>query len=317
MKTIKITALVGLAATAGLTAWTPAACAFDAGKPAAQNAIEPAAAFTLPIYLDSDRLADLQSAWRARPGFNEAAVPVVDKTTQVEVINAVINTDEIVRARPKVEKAVAVPPLQPAVAQPAAVDVIHAQLQAEEAAMQSAQVAITRAERVSRETASVRERAEELSRRFLVAASGGTTITAPLDPKIDFSARTSLGGPAPAETPAAVAPAVLVSADTDAVIDTEVPAASVAEPVPSVEAEVQSAAVTDAPVEKAVAKPKPTKRTAAARAPVKPAKPAATVAAVAEPAAPEKPAVENSGIPTEFSAFGWNSQPNGERFGAQ
>lgn len=206
----------------------------------------------------------------------------------------------------------------------------------DEAAMQTARAALTRAEQVSREAAVVRERAEELSRRFgaepaadagsapAAAEAAAPTETASIEP-----------GAAPPEAPLPPPAHVLPPGDDPMARQAET---SASEPGPSEPG--QDEASQSQPVEVPAKKPAMKKKTAAvdgapvieemATKPFKPAKPAKrgndaaaaheiTQATNAKPSAPGLVVFEDSPttpesdpskmMPTELRSMGWNAQP--------
>lgn len=187
---------------------------------------------------------------------------------------------------------------------------------AEAAAIENARRTLTRAEEIDREAAAVRERAEELSRRF---AAEQAEAAAPIDAaaaSASISTSAADGETVPAET---------ASID-DGSTDREAPVAQLVPVSASDEAIVQPAAVAapaavatrnsndDAPViEDMATKPvRLAKRVSgtSSRASVQTtasAAPLVTGLMVVDPTAP-KPQTSIM-MPTELRAFGWSSQP--------
>jgi hypothetical protein len=175
------------------------------------------------------------------------------------------------------------------------------------AVLETSRAAISRAEQLSRDTASVRSRAEELSRRFTVDPNASSDPPAAAQPAPTETA--SIVEDTNASPPASGQ----VLAPTDGEF-TQVE--------PAVEAPVKKqAAVADAPVieDMAAVPPMGVTRTptppsvrqaaqaAARRASVTPVKAVAPVKAAASDAS-TKPD-ESPMMPTEIRSFGWNAQP--------
>jgi hypothetical protein len=171
---------------------------------------------------------------------------------------------------------------------------------APDAALDTAQQAMTRAEQASREAAAVRARAEELSRRFGAGGAESAADMAPTDavaPTATASINTD-ANPADAAQPAVEQ--VLAPADEHAAPDTA------------------AAAKNDAPVIEDMAT-KPAKPTKAAKRNIPSAPQRQAVQAAAQNAPPAKkfltvdpaapPPEPDPMLPSEIRAFGWNAQP--------
>ncbi|CAN1724377.1 conserved exported protein of unknown function [Hyphomicrobium sp. 1Nfss2.1] len=198
----------------------------------------------------------------------------------------------------------------------------------EDTTIDKARATLSRAEQMSVTAAAVRDRAEELSRRFAAEAETAAAAAAATRAADEVVATVTPAATAPAETGSAtgVPAAAAADADTEARV-TQVSAqidppatASIAAPVsmlggpPIVDEPTANSA---APViEEMAAKPaKAAKRAAAAtRAPAeaRPATPKAStresysLAVSTNPTQPD----QNIMMPTELRAFGWGSQPN-------
>ncbi len=165
----------------------------------------------------------------------------------------------------------------------------------EGSALETASDALTRAEKVSIEAVSVRERAEELSRRFgaeaaetKTAAPGAPTETASIDKD---------GGAADATPP--VIEHELAPASDEATVIGEAPAT----PMRKAAAMTDDAPVIEDMATKPVARAKssaPARQAAAGRKPL-------AVRTVVD-TGPPKPQ-ETTLIPTELRALGWSAQP--------
>ena len=196
-----------------------------------------------------------------------------------------------------------------------------------------ARAALSRAEQISLTAAAVRDRAEELSRRFAVEPETPSTAAAATPAADDVIATVAPAEAAPAET-GSVAPASAPSDVAVAVGEPEAQLMQVSAPVtPSATASI------DAPVSMLGGPPIEDEPTASAAAPVienlatKPAGKTAkrTLATAtrapvdARPAAPKPPPRESYSLaisasptqpdqhimmPTELRAFGWGSQPD-------
>lgn len=256
----------------------PAAGAAEFGQPSAP-APDITPAISLPMFLDSARLPDLQAAWRTRFGGDIAvAAPVAAPSSDPEA-----------------------------------------------GTISEARQTLTRAEQVTIEAAAVRERAEELSRRFAVGAPGEAPAS---EPAIAQDASTgapvtetaSIGSDA---VPGEASPAGIqqVSVSTDAAPASDMTPASMLGG-PKVE---KGAADDAAPVIEDMAKPQA--QPVAKRVPVNPPAPRAVQSAAAsepptlfgifsswgsseEEPAPKSHETENDPMmPTEIRSFGWNAQP--------
>jgi hypothetical protein len=182
---------------------------------------------------------------------------------------------------------------------------------------------LTRAEQVTIEAAAVRERAEELSRRFAVGSPGEAPAGEPA-PAVSTEAppveTASIGTDA---APGEAAPAGIqqVSVSTDTAPASEITPASMLGG-PKVEA---AAAVDAAPVIEDMATPQA--QPLAKRGPIKPPAPRVVKSAAVsepptlfgifsswgsseeEPAAKSHEAENDPMMPTEIRSFGWNAQP--------
>jgi hypothetical protein len=171
---------------------------------------------------------------------------------------------------------------------------------ADTAILDASRDAISRAEQVSREAASVRSRAEELSRRF--TADPNATSDPPAAEQ-----------PAPTETAAIGQDANAAPASNDQVMAPAGGEFKAVEPAAEIPVKKQAAAAADAPVieDMATVPPMGVTRTPTAPSLRPAAQSAARRAYVAKPAAANaatKPDEEPM-MPTALRAFGWASQP--------
>ncbi|MFA5899535.1 MAG: hypothetical protein WC829_10525 [Hyphomicrobium sp.] len=179
--------------------------------------------------------------------------------------------------------------------------------EAEAAAIEDARRALTRAEEIDREAAAVRERAEELSRRFgAEPASATNSDTASAPSGVSATIETAAIDAAPANGEAPVAELVSVSATVDDMAPSPEPAGS---------SVVETSQADNAPViEEMATKPaRVAKRvvgSSGSRTSLQTASNSGPMSGeflVVDPAAPQPQST--SMMPTELRAFGWSSQP--------
>ncbi|MCZ7594887.1 MAG: hypothetical protein M5U16_08190 [Hyphomicrobium sp.] len=171
--------------------------------------------------------------------------------------------------------------------------------------LQAARATLSRAEQLDREAAAVRERAEELSRRF--GAEGGDNGTTNAPASAAPAETASIGSSNAADAAAPVTEQVLAPAGDEAAMVDQAP-------VPANPVAKASAATDDAPVIEDMAT-KPAKRAKSEPAPAgravqsaaRKAAPVVSDFLNVDPAAP-KPEADPM-MPTELRAFGWNAQP--------
>jgi hypothetical protein len=226
--------------------------------------------FSLPAFLDGARLPDLQEAWRAHFGAVEAPAAAAAADAAAPIAGPESSSSSGPDA----------------------------------AALQAADAAVARAEEAGREAATVRERAEELSRRF----DAGTTEAAA--PSIDSSV-------VPTETAATGASSGTGDTPDPAAEQAPTPpaqeSAAVEQPAPP-PAKNAASDNNDAPVIEEMAR-KPAKRVKRAAAPQQ--QTAQTAAHKTPPAATDLPKVDPEAskpesdpmLPDQLRAFGWNAQP--------
>ncbi|KAB2939358.1 MAG: hypothetical protein K8F92_16200 [Hyphomicrobium sp.] len=190
----------------------------------------------------------------------------------------------------------AAPSVEPAAAPAAPTD---------DANLEAARQTLSRAEQLDREAAAVRERAEELSRRFGADASDTAPSNSPASAAPAETA--SIGSSNAADAAAPVTEQVLAPAGDEAAMVDQAP-------VPANPVAKASAATDDAPVIEDMAT-KPAKRAKSEPAPAgravqsaaRKAAPVVSDFLNVDPAAP-KPEADPM-MPTELRAFGWNAQP--------
>ena len=175
----------------------------------------------------------------------------------------------------------------------------------DDAALAEAKAAMLRAEEAGREAAAVREKAEELSRRFGVetapAANDATpttvsdTSTGSIEPsRSDLPPPSALGAPLPADQADAKEPMAAPNSN-----EVATPAAT-----------TSSAAVPELPAKKDAARAQDTKaKTAAVQASQTKSKAAVGEAPPSGARTTPGPSNKADVMPANMGAFGWNSQP--------
>lgn len=249
--------------------------------------------FGLPAFLDGARLPDLQEAWRAHFG-SAQATPTAPAVAEPTSTPAPAPTPETVSHE------------EPAASPDPAAD----------AAIESARAALTRAERATDKAASVRARAEDLSRRFGAGdAAAAPPAAEPTSAGDDITTGATAAPGADTETAAQGA-----SAETAAPSDGAEAAAPAEVPADQPATAVETTATAAAPAPADVASDDKSKASSLMRAGLAPASVGPSAVAARKPATPTRsagtapPAEAKSAsgtdlMPTEIRAFGWNSQP--------
>jgi hypothetical protein len=206
---------------------------------------------------------------------------------------------------------------EPAMLEPAS-DITAPTPSADQAAMEAARQAITRAEQASREAAAVRARAEELSRRFGADGLGGSVAGAP-----DTTATDTGAGPGASTETASIGTDTSADRSAQPVVEHVLAPAEDDNDTSAAATPTQSVAATtnDAPASENIAT-KPVKRAkVGARIPSREAAQAAPNKPIAVKATPTRTAADDTPpdkadtadaaapMPMEIRAFGWNAQP--------
>lgn len=283
----------------------PVAGAVDLGGSQSDPVTQISPAVSLPVFIDASRLAAIQAAWRARIGSEVAAVPVADAVVAPAGEIADVQTGGIA----------VVPAVDPA-------------NEPEVITINAARQTLTRAEQVNLEAVAVRDRAEELSRRFAISATdegappvpeAAPAAVAVVDDPVAEADAMSSDAAAVAEAPEAPAEVKQVAAAVKAVDGADAAPASMLGGPPIERASSDDAAPV---IEEMATKPVlHTKRVAVKPAPrpvvVQAAAPTGIFGGLfsgwgssdeeAEPKAAET--TDTHKMPTELRSMGWNAQP--------